>query len=107
MGALVFDDDLAEQLESVYRTRDILRRRLVRRALAASPDERILDVGCGRGFYVAELLEEVGDTGSVVGVDSSPQNRDAPHLILGRRRRAIGAARWCSGGTGSRSRRWS
>ncbi len=30
-------------------------------------------MGCGPGFYVAELLEEVGDGGSVVGVDNSPQ----------------------------------
>ena len=74
MGRLVLDEDLAAKLESIYRTRDILRRRrLVRDALAASPGERILDVGCGPGFYVVELLEEVGDAGSVVGVDSSPQ----------------------------------
>jgi SAM-dependent methyltransferase len=30
-----------------------------------------LDVGCGPGFYVTELLEEVGSEGSVVGVDAS------------------------------------
>ena len=41
-------------------------------ALAAQPGERILDVGCGPGFYVAELLEAVGPEGSVVGVDVSP-----------------------------------
>jgi arsenite methyltransferase len=74
MGQIVFDDDLAKQLEVAYRSRDILRRRrLAREALAASAGERILDVGCGPGFYVAELLEEVGHSGSVVGVDSSPQ----------------------------------
>jgi ubiquinone/menaquinone biosynthesis C-methylase UbiE len=73
-GGLVFDEELAARLESIYRTRDILRRRaLVRDALAASPGERILDVGCGPGFYVAELLETVGETGAVVGVDNSPQ----------------------------------
>jgi ubiquinone/menaquinone biosynthesis C-methylase UbiE len=50
----------------------VRRRRLARAALAPSPGERILDVGCGPGFYCAELLAEVGDGGSVVGVDSSP-----------------------------------
>jgi len=37
---------------------DVLRRRqLVRDALGVTPGERVLDVGCGPGFYVAELLE--------------------------------------------------
>ena len=57
MSQLVFDDDLANQLETLYRTRDVLRRRrLVREALGAAPGERVLDVGCGPGFYVAELV---------------------------------------------------
>ena len=74
MSQLVFDEALASQLEVIYRTRDVLRRRqLVREALAPVPGERILDVGCGPGFYVAELLEQVGPEGSVVGVDGSPQ----------------------------------
>jgi arsenite methyltransferase len=82
MAGIVFDEDLAVRLESVYRTRDILRRRgLVREALAASPGERILDVGCGPGFYVAELLGEIGETGAVVGVDVS-----APMLAVAARR---------------------
>ena len=82
MSQLVFDDDLANQLETLYRTRDVLRRRrLVREALGAAPGERVLDVGCGPGFYVAELLSQVGATGSVVGVDASPQT-----LALARRR---------------------
>jgi arsenite methyltransferase len=74
VSQLVFDDGLVGQLESLYRKRDILRRRaLVREAVGAQPGERILDVGCGPGFYVAELLEQVGPQGSVVAVDPSPQ----------------------------------
>jgi arsenite methyltransferase len=84
MSQLAFDETMAARLEVVYRTRDILRRRqLVGQALAAAPGERILDVGCGPGFYVAELLDEVGERGSVVGLDSS-----APMLELARRRTA-------------------
>jgi ubiquinone/menaquinone biosynthesis C-methylase UbiE len=45
----------------------------VRAALGAASGERILDVGCGPGFYCAELVEEVGPEGFIVGVDSSPQ----------------------------------
>src|SRR4029450_1539090 len=82
MSQLVFDDRLAAQLETLYRTRDVLRRRrLVREALAAAPGERVLGVGCGPGVVVAELLEQVGPTGSVTGVDASPQT-----LALARRR---------------------
>ena len=74
MSQLVFDEKLAEQMEVVYRSRDVLqRRRLVYEALGAAPGERILDVGCGPGFYASELLDQVGPDGSVVGLDASPQ----------------------------------
>jgi arsenite methyltransferase len=72
VSQLEFDRRLAGRLERLYATRDVLRRReLVRAALGARPGDRILDVGCGPGFYVTELLEAVGPEGSVVGVDSS------------------------------------
>jgi arsenite methyltransferase len=71
---LTFDEKMASDLELLYRSRDVVRRRrLVRDALGARPGERILDIGCGPGFYVAELLEEVGSEGTVVGLDRSPQ----------------------------------
>jgi arsenite methyltransferase len=47
------------------------RRELVRTALGAQAGDRVLDVGCGPGFYVTELLDVVGREGSVVGVDVS------------------------------------
>jgi arsenite methyltransferase len=74
MSQLVFDEKIVEQLEVVYRSRDILRRRrVVYEALDARPGDRILDVGCGPGFYSRELLDQVGPEGSVTGVDQSPQ----------------------------------
>jgi len=74
VGGLPFDARTGERLEALYRIGDsVRRRRLVRAALGAAPGERILDVGCGPGFYCAELLEEVGPDGAVVGVDGSPQ----------------------------------
>jgi arsenite methyltransferase len=69
---LVFDDEAARRIEAIYLIGDaVRRRRIVREALAASAGERILDVGCGPGFYCVELLQDVGPSGSVVGVDSS------------------------------------
>lgn len=72
MSQLEFDEGTARQLEVLSQTRAVLRRRqLVIDALRAAPGERIMDVGCGPGFYVAELLDQVGSGGSVVGIDSS------------------------------------
>lgn len=73
MSEFVFDENLSRQLESNYSRADFQRRRhLVQDALRARPGERVLDVGCGPGFYVAELAERVGGAGAVVGVDISP-----------------------------------
>ena len=70
---VVFDEGASRRLEAVYRIGDVVRRRgLVRSSLAAASGERILDVGCGPGFFCAELQEQVGPAGLVVGVDSSP-----------------------------------
>ena len=82
MSQIDFNEQAAAAIEGMYRIRDAERRRhLVRQALGAGSGERILDVGCGPGFYVSELLDEVGEGGSVVGLDAS-----APMLELARRR---------------------
>lgn len=74
MSPLAFDEPTAQRLEVLYRARDVLRRRrLVRAALDPRVGEQLLDIGCGPGFYVAELLGDVGPTGSVVGIDRSPE----------------------------------
>jgi arsenite methyltransferase len=73
VSQLEFDEQAAERIEAMYRSEDAARRRrLVRAALAAAPGERVLDAGCGPGFYCAEIAAEVGPTGSVVGTDASP-----------------------------------
>jgi len=72
VSQLEFDRRVVERLEQLYATRDVLRRReLVRAALGARAGDRVLDVGCGPGFYVTELLEVVGADGLIVGVDGS------------------------------------
>jgi len=72
VSQLEFNEQMAAELEAVYSRPDILRRRaLVHEALGAGSGDRVLDAGCGPGFYVAETLERVGPEGSVVGVDAS------------------------------------
>lgn len=72
-GQLEFDERTARRLERNYLIGDAQRRRdIVRAALSAQPGERVLDAGCGPGFYCAELADEVGPDGAVVGVDLSP-----------------------------------
>src|SRR3954454_9691141 len=72
MSQIVFDEMMVSRLEALYATRDVMRRRrLVREALGPKPGARIVDVGCGPGFYVEEIAEQVGDAGFVVGVDAS------------------------------------
>ena len=72
MSQLIFDEEAARRIEAIYLIRDAVRRRaIVREALGAASGERILDVGCGPGYYCAELLDQVGPAGSVVGIDGS------------------------------------
>jgi arsenite methyltransferase len=74
MSQLAFDEQTGRRLEAIYNTRDVLRRRrLVHEALGAARGDRVLDVGCGPGFFVSELLDRVGPEGAVVGVDGSPE----------------------------------
>ncbi len=78
MAQMVFNERLSNQLEVVYHARDMVRRReLAREALAATEGERVLHIGCGPGFFVAELLGEVGPDGHVSGVDASPDEAAA------------------------------
>lgn len=73
MGLLMFDEAEARRTEAVYLIEDaVSRRAIVRGALGVAGGERILDVGCGPGFYCAELAGEVGPSGMIVGVDRSP-----------------------------------
>src|SRR4051794_4869047 len=87
MEQIVFDERVAAQLEVFYGTREVLRRRaLVAEALVAQPGDRVLDIGCGPGFYLADGLERIGPEGSAMGVDMSTSMLEAS------RRRLAGAA---------------
>src|SRR3569832_1239290 len=82
---------MSERLEAFYATRDVLRRRsLALAALGARRGEHVGDLGCGPGYYVADLLDAVGAEGRVTGVDPAPAMRAlAEHRVAGRGDAAI------------------
>jgi len=47
-------------------------RQLVR-AAGVHAGDRVLDIGCGPGFFARLLAEAVGPKGSVVGIDAAPE----------------------------------
>lgn len=69
---LQFDEETASRLRTMYEAPyAVERRQRIRTALAATPGESILDVGCGPGYVACEVATELGSSGSVTGVDSS------------------------------------
>ncbi|HLZ31115.1 MAG TPA: class I SAM-dependent methyltransferase [Chloroflexota bacterium] len=68
------------------------RRRATFQALIAAasvqPGQRVLDVGCGTGYFARLLARAVGPEGLVVGVDASPE-------MIGFARRTAGRAANC------------
>lgn len=73
---LKFDKATTELLNNAYRGRDVTRRRLANlNALAPSPGEHLLDLGCGNGLMTAELSRAVRPDGQVTGLDPSTEMR--------------------------------
>lgn len=69
---LDYDEEASRRLEMIYVTSDVIaQRRAVIEALQLQPGERVLDVGSGPGFLVAEIAEAVGPSGVVYGIDIS------------------------------------
>lgn len=82
-----FDGAAARRIEQVYLTQDIIeQRRATRALLRLRPGETVLDVGCGPGFLLAEMAEEVGAHGKLSGIDASAD------MIAGARQRCQGIA---------------
>mgnify|MGYP001312866753 CR=1 FL=1 len=81
-GSVHFDARTARSIDKGYQSPEIvaLRARL-RTALALGPGETVVDAGCGTGLLCAEMANEVGSSGRVIGVDVS-----VPMLTLAKSR---------------------
>ncbi|MEM7195719.1 MAG: methyltransferase domain-containing protein [Pseudomonadota bacterium] len=70
MGDEYYDEAVSLKQEVVARTPDMVRQRqAVMAALALNAGESVLDVGSGNGILAREMLNAVGPSGSVIGVD--------------------------------------
>jgi arsenite methyltransferase len=69
---LDYDEEASRRLEVMYVTADVVaQRRAFIEALGIRPGERVLDVGSGPGFLLAEIAEVVGSSGAICGLDIS------------------------------------
>ena len=64
--------DLAPRYDHYTRRINAIRERAID-ALVLSPGETALDAGCGTGWCLQRLAQRVGNTGSVIGFDPSPE----------------------------------
>lgn len=79
---LDFDEGMLETVERLYRTSSMAgRRQWIRKALELSPGESVLSVGTGPGFEAAGLGRAVGESGTVLAIDTA-----APMLAAARER---------------------
>jgi len=74
MSILTFADDMARLQRALAQCHDmVVRRSTVLEAVNLRSGERVLEVGCGGGFYAYEAAQCVGPTGHVCAIDISPE----------------------------------
>ncbi|MEP3334264.1 class I SAM-dependent methyltransferase [Sedimentitalea sp.] len=69
-----YDAAAAERLEAVYLGPDVVSQRDdTLRRISVQKGERVLDIGSGPGFLAAQIADQTGPDGEVVGIDISEQ----------------------------------
>jgi protein-L-isoaspartate O-methyltransferase len=73
MSALAFTGDMARLQQAIAESHDlVVRRSTVLEALNLRTGARVLELGCGGGYYAYEAARFVGRTGQVCAIDISP-----------------------------------
>jgi ubiquinone/menaquinone biosynthesis C-methylase UbiE len=68
----VYNEEESKRTEQAYLSPEIERQRQrTIEVIDPQPGEKIVDVGCGPGLLAHELAPAVGDTGRIIGADSS------------------------------------
>jgi ubiquinone/menaquinone biosynthesis C-methylase UbiE len=69
-----YDEAAAERLEAVYLEPDVVSQRNdTLRRVSVQKGERVVDIGSGPGFLAAQLADQTGPDGEVIGIDISEQ----------------------------------
>jgi len=72
MAKLAFDDEMGRIQRALAQCHDMVARQsVVMQALNLRTGERVLELGCGGGFYAREAAQFVGSTGYVSAIDIS------------------------------------
>jgi len=73
VNTLAFIGDMARLQQAIAESHDlVVRRNTVLEALNLRTGERVLELGCGGGYYAYEVAQFVGPTGRVCAIDISP-----------------------------------
>ena len=73
MSTLAFTGDMAQLQQAIAESHDlVIRRSTVLEALNLRTGERVLEVGCGGGYYAREVAQFVGRADRVCAIDISP-----------------------------------
>ena len=96
MSGLKFDGEMARLQQAVAQCHDLIARRTaVFEALRLVPDERVLEFGCGGGFYTREAARFVGSDGAAIAPE---RGVGAVHPLDGKKKNAV--VRFEAGGNG-------
>jgi arsenite methyltransferase len=85
MAELNFDGEVAGVQRALAECNDmVIRRRSMLEVVNASAGERILEIGCGGGFYMRDIAPIVGPTGIVDGIDISDEQASSARALCAR-----------------------
>src|SRR6516162_5919131 len=72
MSNIVFDDEMGRIQRALAQSHDlVVRRNTIMETLNLRTDEKVLELGCGGGFYTFEAAQFVGPTGRISAIDIS------------------------------------
>lgn len=80
MSDAFYDEEMSRKQELLASTPDMqAQRRAILAAMALKPGEDVLDIGAGNGIMAREILDVVGPSGAVTGIDAA-----APMVAMAR-----------------------